>query len=408
MVTTDDDALEAALAAAGLAGTAPGEAAAGGALVVPGPQEEPPAAAEPSRWPEGAATGVGSLPGTDPRDAAATVAGELPLLPHLAELPARGVGADMVGRTAALLVDLAVEVVPTGWRVTARRGRDHGRAVDLLRTDVDALDEATETTRPGWVKVQAAGPWTLAAAVELRSGHRVLTDHGAVREFAGSLAEGLRMHVAEVAERTGARVLVQLDEPGLPAVLAGSLPTASGYGTVPPVPAPDAQDALRDLVAALAVPVVVHCCDSGVPVRLLAGAGVAGIGIDATLPAVAGATAVPARLDALGEVWDAGVPLLLGLVPALGGGGAGRAVADAERPDGEPRAERERPPQALALARPAFDLADRLGFARHRLAELALPTPTCGLAGATPEGARRSMRLAREIGEIFTDPPEAR
>ena len=140
-----DDALEAALAAAGLAGVPPGETAAGGAIVMPGPVDRGrAAAAPPPRWPDGAATGVGSQPGTDPREAAATVVGEVPLLPHLPELPARGVGADMIGRTAGMLVDIAVEVVPTGYRVTARPGRDHRRAVDLLRVDLDAFDEACE------------------------------------------------------------------------------------------------------------------------------------------------------------------------------------------------------------------------------------------------------------------------
>src|SRR5215471_8572452 len=76
-------------------------------------------------WAQAAATGIGSLPGTDPGEANRVVAGELPDLPHLAELPARGVGADMIGRTAGLLVDLAVEVVPSGYRVANRPGRDH-------------------------------------------------------------------------------------------------------------------------------------------------------------------------------------------------------------------------------------------------------------------------------------------
>lgn len=379
-----DDALEAALAAAGLTGATPGQTNGGGAIVVPGPVEEEEPAAPGPRWPDGAATGVGSLPGTDPRAAAAVVVGELPLLPHLPELPARGVGADMIGRTAGLLVDVAVEVVPSGYRVTSRPGIDHRRAVDLLRTDLDALDEACEAARPGWVKVQVAGPWTLAAGVELHAGHRVLTDRGAVREFTASLQEGLRTHIAEVAARTGAQVLVQLDEPTLPAVLAGTLPTASGYGTVRSVGRNEAQDALRDLVAGLGVPVVVHCCADRPPVRLLADIGAAGIGIDATRPVFSGDTALPAALDALGEIWDSGTPLMLGLVPALDPG---------------------RPVTSRELARPAFDLADRLGFDRARLATLAVPTPTCGLAGATPTWARRALALSRELGEAFLDPP---
>jgi Cobalamin-independent synthase, Catalytic domain len=382
---SSDDALDAALAAAGLAGVTPGQSMPGGPLVVPESAADEPAAEPESRWPDGAATGVGSIPGTNPREAAATVVGELPRLPHLPELPARGVGADMIGRTAGMLVDLAVEVVPTAYRVTARPGRDHRRAVDLLRTDLDALEEACETARPAWVKVQAAGPWTLAAGIELHNGHRVLTDQGAVREFTASLLEGLRAHVAEVAARTGARALVQLDEPTLPAVLTGSLATASGYGMLPAVPETEAQDALRELVAALGAPVVVHCCADRPPVRLLAGIGAAGIGIDVTRPAFRGDTAVPAALDALGEVWDAGTPLLLGLVPAV---------------------EPGRPVQLRDLARPAFDLADRLGFDRTRLGNLAVPTPTCGLAGATPAWARRAMALANDLGQAFVDPPE--
>jgi hypothetical protein len=152
------------------------------------------------------------------------------------------------------------------------------------------------------------------------------------------------------------------------------------------VPEPEAQDALRKLIEALAAPTVVRCGAAHPPVALLAGTGAAAIGIDATQPTVAGDAAETPLLDALGEVWDAGTPLLLGLVPA-----------------GEPR----RRPELRELAGPAFDLADRLGFDRVRLASLAVPTPSRGLAAATPEWARRAMRLARELGQMFTDPPEA-
>ena len=53
-------------------------------------------------WAPGAATGIGSMPGTDIDEAQRLIMGELPLLPHLAELPARGAGADMIGRRPAL------------------------------------------------------------------------------------------------------------------------------------------------------------------------------------------------------------------------------------------------------------------------------------------------------------------
>ncbi|MFP5020170.1 uroporphyrinogen decarboxylase/cobalamine-independent methonine synthase family protein [Pseudonocardia phyllosphaerae] len=383
---SSEDPLAAALAAAGLGDVRPGESRPPEPRieVVDSTPEEPAAPRE--LWPEGVGTGVGSLPGTDPVDASALVTGETPGMPAFPELPARGVGADMIGRTVGLLVDLSAEVVPTGWRVTPRAGRDLRRARDLMSTDLDAFGDACDRSRPSWVKVQVTGPWTLAAAVELPTGHRVLTDHGAVREFAASLGEGLRAHVAEVAARTGGRVVVQLDEPGLPAVLAGSLPTASGYGTVRAVRAPDAEEVLRELIAGIDAPVVVHCCADTPPIRLLAAAGAAAVGIDATRPAFHGATAEPRALDAIGETWDSGVPLLLGLVPGL---------APAREPGiGE-------------LVRPAYELADRLGFDRRRLARLAVPTPACGLVGATPAWAERALGLSRELGRAFADPDES-
>jgi hypothetical protein len=81
------------------------------------------------------------MPGADPAEAMRIILGELPGLPHLAELPARGPGAGLTGRTAALLVDLPVETTPGGWRFTSRPGRDLSRARDLLAADLDALAE---------------------------------------------------------------------------------------------------------------------------------------------------------------------------------------------------------------------------------------------------------------------------
>ena len=335
-------------------------------------------------WPAGSATGIGSMPGIDTREAARTVIGELPDLPHLPELPQRGAGADLIGRTAALLVDLAVELVPSGYRVTARPGRDHRRAVDLLRADLDSLEEAAESAgaRPQVLKVAAAGPWTLTSEVELHSGHKVLTDHGALREFAESLAEGLRIHAAEVSRRIGVRTVVQLDEPALPTVLAGGVSTPSGYGTVAAVPESAAADLLRRVLRTLPVPRIVHCCAPRPPLALLRRAGADTLAVDAEL--LAGAPR--ATIDALGEAWEAGASVFLGLVPAL-----------------DPSV----PPTLGELARPALELMDRLGFPRSLLAERCVPTPSCGLAGATAGWARRALTLARELGQGFIDPPDS-
>ena len=169
--------------------------------------------------PWGPATGVGSLPGTDPAEAVRLVTGELPDFAHLPELPARGAGADLVGRSAGLLVDLAVDLTPAGWRLVPRPGRDLRRAAEFLARDLDALhDVAGDWTGP--FKVQSAGPWTLAASLERTRGDRAVVDPGARRDLAQSLAEGLRRHAAEVAARLpGATVVAQVDEPSLPAVL---------------------------------------------------------------------------------------------------------------------------------------------------------------------------------------------
>jgi methionine synthase II (cobalamin-independent) len=331
-------------------------------------------------WPQGAATGIGSMPGQDPAEAARIVVGELPDLPHLPELPGRGLGADLIGRTAALLVDLAIEEVPSGYRVTGRPGREHRRAVGLLRADLDALDEAIDAAgvAPSMIKVQAAGPWTLTAGIELSSGHRVLTDPGALREFTSSLAEGLAAHAAEVGARTGAGVVVQLDEPSLPAVLAGRLPTASGLGTVAAVEAAAAETALRRVIEAVPGPRIVHCCAPNPPVRLLRAAGADAVALDVSL--VDGTVS-----EQVGEFWDGGGTLLLGLVPATDPG---------------------RPVTLRQLAEPALRLVDRLGYPRELLATGAVPTPSCGLAGASREWVRRALGLSRDLGKAFVEPPE--
>ena len=88
-------------------------------------------------WAPGSATGIGSLPGTDIGEAVATVFGELPL-PYLPELPARGPGADMIGRAAGLLVDMPVDLQPSGWRLVDHPGRDLQRTRSWLRQDLVA------------------------------------------------------------------------------------------------------------------------------------------------------------------------------------------------------------------------------------------------------------------------------
>jgi methionine synthase II (cobalamin-independent) len=310
------------------------------------------------------------LPGTDPAEAVRTVLGELPGLPHLPELPGRGAGADMTGRTAALLVDLAVDLTPAGWRLVPRPGIDLRRAREFLARDLDALQDAAESYT-GPFKVQAAGPFTLAAGLERLRGERAIVDAGARRDLGQSLVEGITAHVDAVRGRVpGAEVVVQLDEPSLPAVLQGGLPTASGFGKLPPVAAPDAEAELSAVVDGLPAPVVVHCCAAGLSWDLLRGAGVAGISFDLGLVQ---------DLDTVGTAIDAGTHLLVGVVPGT----------DATLPA---------PKGAAARVRAWWN---ELGFAADLLPEAVTLTPTCGLAGASPSYARAAMAHVRQAAEYL-------
>jgi methionine synthase II (cobalamin-independent) len=331
-------------------------------------------------WVPGSATGVGSLPGTDVVEAVRLVFGELPDLPHLPELPARGPGADLIGRGAALLADLPIDLQPSGWRLVDRPGRDLHRAWDMLTRDLDTLEEVAEGYA-GPVKVQAAGPWTLAAAVELHYGDKAVSDPGAVRDLGQSLAEGLRRYVADVRRRLpAAQVVLQVDEPGLPAVLAGRVPTASGYGTLAAVEEQVVEAGLRDVLTAAGAYPAVHCCAVRPPLDLFRAAGARALSVDAGR--LSGADD-----EALGAAVEAGVALWLGVVPSVGSVDApvsdpGGSVASVQK------------------------LWRRLGFAPVRLAESVVVTPTCGLAGATPASARAALRRSREVGRALREDPE--
>ncbi len=321
-----------------------------------------------------AATGVGSMPGRDAADydlAVKVVLEELPDLPHVPELPGRGAHANMTGRALAVMADLGADLQPAGWRLTDAPGLDHRRARSLLAQDLDAVEEHTQGYA-GPFKIQVTGPWTLAATVERPRGDRVLADHGARRELAQALAEGLRGHVADVQRRIPeARIIVQVDEPALPAVLGGRVPTASGFHRHRSVDAPQASPALEWVFAAVtaagATPVA-HCCAPDVPIPLLTGAGAAGVSVDLdVLP--------PAAYDDLAGLLEQGRPVHLGVVPTTAPTGALSDSVVTER---------------------VLRLLDMLGLDPEVAAGLVV-TPSCGLAGADPGWARRALSLCRTV-----------
>lgn len=177
------------------------------------------------------AFGLGPLPGSDLATVADAVLSESPL-PHIPQLPDRGVGSDLVGRTAALL-PIPVALGPRGWRVAARANKD----ADRMERDLDHL-EALWHGKADTVKVQLAGPFTLAAEIEMANGHRMITDPGALRDLTDALLEVSMGHRRDVKKRFGASVL-QLDEPRLPEVVAGTLKGATDFETIRAIPEPE-------------------------------------------------------------------------------------------------------------------------------------------------------------------------
>ncbi len=96
----------------------------------------------------------------------------------------------------------------------------------------------------------------------------------AVRDLIASLAEGISRHLHEVARLVpGAKLVVQLDEPGLPAVLTGTLPTASGFGRLRAIQEPVIVEGLQAVLdaatAAGAIGTVLHSCAPDLPIEML-------------------------------------------------------------------------------------------------------------------------------------------
>ena len=202
-----------------------------------------------------------------------------------------------------------------------------------------------------------AGRRARAAAAE-----RAVVDPGACRDLVGSLAEGVAAarRRGAPARVPGAEVVVQLDEPSLPAVLTGALPTASGFGRLraveEPVVAAGVETVLEAASGAGAVATVVHCCAADPPVDVLVHTG-----------AGASRSTSPASAGRPGRPWR-----------------RGRAAG---RPLGRGRADRRRPALGRGGRRRRLVALAALGLDLALLAGVVL-TPACGLAASTPADAR--------------------
>lgn len=317
-------------------------------------------------------TGIGSWPGTDMMDAIKIAFAECPDLPYLPELPARGAYAQLIGRSTAFLAGLAVDLQPAGWRLTDASGRDHRLAISTLRNDLDLLEEHAQGYE-GTIKLSVAGPWTLAAMMERPRGDRVLADSGARRDLSQSLAEGTAQLVAELVRRLpDIEPLIQLDEPMLPAVLAGTIATASGFSRHRAIESSEISGAIIYARERLApTPVAVHCCAADPPIELLRLGGVSGVLLDIDQLSAADWDDVAATLEA-------GQWIGMGALPTdrtLGPDQVARRVL--------------KPLRDLGLEPP--------------VAARVVITPACGLASASRDDAVRALRTLRSAGQIVME-----
>ena len=270
----------------------------------------------------------------------------------------------------------SVDLQPSGWRFTDRPAATSARARAFLRQDLDELAEAYDGYA-GPLKIQVAGPWTLAASIELNRGERSITDEGARRDLVASLAEGVRRHVAEVQRLVpGAVLTVQLDEPSVLSVLRGELPTASGYGRVRAVDRAEVARGIREVREAHDGDVVLHSCHPAAPVELLAATGVTALALDLT-------ESSPQRWEAIAAAVESGVRLWAGVVPT--------SAVDVVRGRG-----------ADGGRATVVEGFGRVGLPPATLADVTV-TPTCGLPSLTPQGAVAVQRVAVDTARELTE-----
>lgn len=333
-------------------------------------------------------TGLGSLPGTDYGAALRMTFDKVPELPYLPELPARGPWAALVGRGLGLPDGLPAEFAAGEWRLADAPGIDQRRARATWRDDLDRLEEAADGYT-GRFKVAVTGPWTLAASLGVAHTGRVLADVGARRDLAQSVAHGVGELLSDLTRRLpGVELVLQVDEPSLPAVAAGAVPTPGGYFRHRAVDLPELCRGLAWITGeparrGLVVSTVLHSCApwpgaDGWPLRAL-------LGSDAT---AAGFDSISLDLDQIGGAdWDhlaaaveAGAAMYLGCLPTLG----------------DPR-----PLGVDAVRRRVLTALDRLGaIPGDRL----VLSPACGLAGwSTAEVSRGFEVLARVSEQVSAE-----
>ena len=192
----------------------------------------------------------------------------------------------------------------------------------------------------------------------------------------------------EVRKRVpGAQVLLQLDEPALPRVLAGAVPTASGLNRLPVPEPPDAEARLRTVIQPAGAFPLVHCCGPAVPFGMIMAAGAQAVSFGLSLLR-------REEEDGLAEAMEAGLGALVGAVSAT--------------PDVAERGG-ARLPDPGPTGRRVVELWQRMGWpaasgaGRDDVAGQVVLTPACGLAGASPGYARAALAHCQEAARLLPE-----
>ena len=214
-----------------------------------------------------------------------------------------------------------------------------------------------------------------------------------VAYLASSLAEVAAALVAEMAKRIPkATILVQLDEPALPAVLHGAVPTPSGLSSVRAVEDEVARERLHQVLAATRQYTVVHCCARDLPFGLIMSAGADGVSFDPSLLR-------RGEFDGFAEAAEAGLGMLIGALPTTGPVIAPKEGEQQARRSGRDERERHRKHTAGIVR----DLWHKMDLPPAKCAPQVVITPACGLAGASPKQARDALRWCREAAAILPE-----
>ena len=226
------------------------------------------------------------------------------------------------------------------------------------------------------VKVQSAGPLTLAAQLELATGLASCSTAGRCANCPSRWRRELRGTPPKCTADSACRWSCNSTNPRFPMCSPGHWTGRTILETVPAWPEPEALDVLDRRSAAPDCPSSVHCCAGSLPADLLRRSAAEAVAFDLTRVS-------RADLDGIGELFDSGTALVLGLVPST-----------APNPCRAGGSRRHLPWNASTVSASLVPRCGQVSVA-----------PTCGLAGGGPAlGAAGTEVGARDSAALSVDP----